>query len=574
VVVWELSSPERAPRTFRAEPAAPGAAAAAFHAAAFSPDGATLYALDGAAGKVSVLRSGGGVGPRGGASAWTVPGEWGALSIATMGREVVVGGWPEVWVLDARSPSTVTARLEGHGGAVGFAIATERLLVTADEGQVRAWPRDARPRAHEGLREDFLAYVEPEAQVDRRARRVLEALGKRALAGVTGLAWAEGGATLAVAHARTETDPAGIEPPETRRLHALLLAAGDLGADAVRVPFDARARAVDGRAGSPELPAVVAVSAGGDGTLLALATGADLALLRLGRPPTVLASFPEPGYSHEVAVAPGSSRHPLASGGTSGRVALWEAREGGAIERRDLVPALGPVWRLTFSPSGDRLAAGDGAGRVVVWRRERADAPFGEGVAVAVGEGPVTALAFAPAGDVLAAGGDDGEVVLLDVATERPTRLAGLRLRRGAVRSLAYAAGGSLLAVGVGRRVRDGLLGALADPEGGVAVPLGDDHDGALLVFDATEPRSRAPILVHQRLFAASVTALAPSPDSVTLAYGTHDGRVGTLLVSPDALASRIVRTAVRNLSREEWVTVLGTETPYERTCPELPDGE
>jgi WD40 repeat protein len=68
------------------------------------------------------------------------------------------------------------------------------------------------------------------------------------------------------------------------------------------------------------------------------------------------------------------------------------------------------------------------------------------------------------------------------------------------------------------------------------------------------------------------VTALAFTPDNLTLKVGDLDGRVAQWPLwsaAADTLCTRVWR----NLSMSEWKAHIGEDIPYERTCPNLPAG-
>ena len=100
------------------------------------------------------------------------------------------------------------------------------------------------------------------------------------------------------------------------------------------------------------------------------------------------------------------------------------------------------IRTLQFSPDGQILAVGDGAGVVHLWNwATRETRPF------TAHEQPVLSLAFSPDGQTLATGGSDESIQLWDVAT------LGQKLKRfggqiGAVWSLAFSPDGRFLASG------------------------------------------------------------------------------------------------------------------------------
>ena len=96
--------------------------------------------------------------------------------------------------------------------------------------------------------------------------------------------------------------------------------------------------------------------------------------------------------------------------------------------------------RAAIDPAGRLLATGGSDGRVRLW-----DATTGERIAEMAGhEGCASDVAFSPGGSALASGGADGTVRLWDPRARSP--LAVLKGHSGAVHRLAYGADGRLLA--------------------------------------------------------------------------------------------------------------------------------
>jgi hypothetical protein len=76
---------------------------------------------------------------------------------------------------------------------------------------------------------------------------------------------------------------------------------------------------------------------------------------------------------------------------------------------------------------------------------------------------------------------------------------------------------------------------------------------------------------------------VAFSPDGRTLAAGFSAGLghdpgkdPGVVLydLDPQSWQRRACRIANRNLTRQEWRWLIGSDVPYQRLCPDLPDDE
>jgi hypothetical protein len=68
------------------------------------------------------------------------------------------------------------------------------------------------------------------------------------------------------------------------------------------------------------------------------------------------------------------------------------------------------------------------------------------------------------------------------------------------------------------------------------------------------------------------VTALAFDDGGQLLASGSEEGTVDVR--APTSMLVELVCSRVRrNLTLDEWTDAVGTELPYERTCPNLPAG-
>ncbi|MFB3131403.1 MAG: hypothetical protein ACE10K_02655, partial [Rhodothermales bacterium] len=71
-----------------------------------------------------------------------------------------------------------------------------------------------------------------------------------------------------------------------------------------------------------------------------------------------------------------------------------------------------------------------------------------------------------------------------------------------------------------------------------------------------------------------AVTSLAFSSNGSRLASVSRDGTLILWDLDPASWRALACRIANRNLTQAEWQTYIGNNTPYRRTCPDLPPGE
>ena len=174
-----------------------------------------------------------------------------------------------------------------------------------------------------------------------------------------------------------------------------------------------------------------------------------------------------------------------------------EAGVSPVLVRAELVPQVGHrafVLSVAYSPDGDRVVAGDGAGSVRIW-----DARTGEETAFLTGHaGFVNAVVYRPDGKRIASGGDDGTVRIWHAHTG--AEMAVLTDHADRVNAVVYSPDGSQIVLG-GSQI------------------VSDEERGVVHIWDPRTGKVRV-LAVHQ----GQVNALAYSPDGAFIASGGSDG--------------------------------------------------
>jgi len=102
----------------------------------------------------------------------------------------------------------------------------------------------------------------------------------------------------------------------------------------------------------------------------------------------------------------------------------------------------------------------------------------------------------------------------------------------------------------------------------GLELAAGSD-DNMIRLWDLRQPNPPPVVLKGHK---DNVNSVAFSPDGARLASGSDDPTVR--LWDLWTRAADLVCAAVKqNLSMEEWRLFVGEQTPYQRTCPNLPPG-
>lgn len=230
----------------------------------------------------------------------------------------------------------------------------------------------------------------------------------------------------------------------------------------------------------------------------------------------------------------------LASGSLDKTVRLWDLTNPTAVPtilrgHDDL------VYSVAFSPDGRMLAAGSSGGTVRLWDLQT---PSATSTILRGHDLEVWSVAFSPDGKILASGSSDRTTRLWDLTNPdaTPTILRG----HDVVHSVAFSPDGKRLASG--------------------------SMDNTVRLWDFESPTA-APIILRNH--EAQVFSVAFSPDGQTLATSSADKTIRLWNNwRTKNLAETVCEKVWHNLTIQEWRQFVSSDMPYERTCPNLPEGK
>ncbi|MFG2693478.1 helix-turn-helix domain-containing protein [Kitasatospora sp. NPDC048407] len=471
---------------------------------------------------------------------------------ATLSHEALLRAWPRLrgWIEDSRDELRLHQQLTQDAENWAASGREEALLPRGSRLEVvRAWAASDGGRGLAPVERDFLAAAAHRADQERRAER-RRVRTRRQLAGILALllvAAALAGDLLRQEHERAEAATDG---------RSALVLLSEAQRSSSRDPYAALWQSVAARriaeAGVPELRR--------EADDAVLSTQGQYLAGRI------------PGFEYGVnglALSPDGKL--VATGDAQGRVTLWDSATTARVA--ELQGEVGhPVQDLEFGPDGSVLAAaltGDERRRILLWRvADRA--PLPAPVMPVNGEGrPAKAkrLAFSRDGALLAAGSGDkallGQVWVwrTDAGAAPPVRT--LADHAGAIQGLAFGAGHQLASADVGGAVlvrdvdapprRDGgapvvFAGrspsprSLAFAAGGGLLAVGDEQGGIRLWRPAdpdTGPR-QWPATDLPPGHVGSVNALDLTPDGATLVSAGDDGAARVWDVATGRVAAEL----------------------------------
>jgi len=273
----------------------------------------------------------------------------------------------------------------------------------------------------------------------------------------------------------------------------------------------------------------------------------------------------------------------LASADWDGTIRLWD------VERQQprgegMQGHSGVINSVAFSPDGKILASASNDMTIRLWNVASGQ-PIGE--ALQGHSGAINRVAFSPDGKILASASHDMTIRLWEVASGQPLGEA-LQGHSDYVSSVAFSPDGTLLAsasgdktirlwnVATGQPFGEMLQGhtntvniVAFSPDGQILASA--SYDGTIRLWEVEDQQPIGESLQGYTFFTGNI---AFSPDGKTLASAGYNGNIQLWDVNFQSWIERACDIAGRNLSQDEWERFIGSERPYERTCPMFPPGE
>jgi WD40 repeat protein len=445
---------------------------------AFSPDGRTLVAGDGAGGlSLWDVRRRSRTGDRFRAHTHAVLG----LAFSPDGRTLASAGSVDrtAFQLQARSRAAAAPPLLVHKAKVrsaAFDRQTRLLAVGGDDGTVALWDLRGRRLLWQRPVGDGSPVLSVALPQDGR----LVAAGDRA--GTITLFGIAGGVRRRWLAGQSSVTSLAFGPD--RRT---LISGGSSGAISIWDTRDWTRRQLLGHTGS-----VVALALSRDRRLLA-SGGFDNSVMVWDLDRRQRVGPPLLGHTGPVfGIAFGRTPNMLASAANDGQIILWDLTAGQRLATP--LPGSGKVAKVWFRPGGT-IATGGTDGSVRLWdhrRRTMVDTLLG------VPRAP-SSMAFHPDASMLAMGGADGSVRLWDLRGHRP--------------------------IGAPLHGHDKMTTALAFSRDGRRLVSGGG-DGTVAVWDVERWQRIGGVHLHSDNTEVRVTSVAFSPDGRTLASGAIDARI------------------------------------------------
>jgi WD40 repeat protein len=232
----------------------------------------------------------------------------------------------------------------------------------------------------------------------------------------------------------------------------------------------------------------------------------------------------------------------LASGGDGNSIWLWDMTHNYPIAKAQLTGLTSIVNNIVFSPNGETLVSGESDGTIRLW--DIKDVP----TIVSVFPShtwSVNSLAYSPNGETLVSGESDGTVRLWNMMNDPPNNIRNLIDNEASINSLTYSPDGKLLVLGM--------------------------NNSKLRLWDMTSiPSTVKGILIGHTW---DVNSVAFSPNGTILASGSGDGTIKLWDVNVENWKAHVCRMVNRNMTLGEWRQYIGSDRPYEKTCPNPPIG-